>query len=33
MENKEETTSVIDPVYEKFRKSVLRALGLSLIHI
>ena len=27
MENKEETTSVIDPVYEKFRKSVLRALG------
>lgn len=27
MENKEETTSVIDPVYEKFRKSVLWALG------
>lgn len=27
MENKEETTSVIDPVYEKFRKSLIRALG------
>lgn len=27
METKEESTSVIDPVYEKFRKSVIRALG------